>query len=167
MRKTSLFIIGLLAISFGIGFWLLQADRHPGVEKDEADVHISEDFDHLDAKVEEALRLLQSGEAPPMQAIGMIREVLEEDPNHYAALLSMGLMSLQTGQYDKAVERFEKLLTIDDENPRVLDAAADAYLGVGDTAKALEQYQKMTALDLDPEVREELRKRMTSLEKTH
>jgi outer membrane protein len=167
MHKTSLFITGIVAISLGIGFWLLQADRYPGAKKSEGDVQVSEDFDPLDSKVEEALRLLQSGDVPPMQAIGMIREVLEENPDHYAALLSMGLMSLQTGQYDKAVERFEKLLTIDDENPRVLDAAADAYLGTGDTAKALEQYQKMIVLDLDPEVRDELKKRMTSLEKTH
>ncbi|MCC5916213.1 MAG: tetratricopeptide repeat protein [Cryomorphaceae bacterium] len=162
MKKSTLIITVGIAICLIIGLLLLRANRYPVIDAQNNEEQVE---NRLDAKVEEALKLLQSGDAPPMVAIGMIKEVLEEDPNHYSALLSLGLMSLQTGQYEKAVERFEVLLQQDDHSPRVLDAAANAYLGVGDTAEALVQFRKMLSLDLDQEVRDELEKTVTSLEK--
>lgn len=165
MSKSFRYIALSLIVVLAVGYVLLRADRYPEANAVDAAQSTVDSQDPLDKKVEEALRLLQSGEAPPMTAIGMIREVLEEDPDHYAALLSLGLMSLQTNQYEKAVERFERLLIQDDETPRVLDAAGAAYLGVGDTAMALVQYRKMLNLELEQEVREGVEKTVASLEK--
>lgn len=64
----------------------------------------------------------------PMQGITMIREVLEEDPEHPLALLNLGLLSMRSGQFDKAVERFRKLTAVSPE-----DAQAHFYLGVAYT----------------------------------
>ena len=44
-----------------------------------------------------------------MQGIMMLREVLEEDPKNELALFNMGMLSIQSGQYDKAVERLVEL----------------------------------------------------------
>lgn len=167
MSSSSRIIIISLVAVLGLGAYLLRADRYPDAKTIKENHQSEEDRNPLDKKVEEALRLLQSGEAPPMTAIGMLTEVLDEDPDHYAALLSLGLMSLQTNQYEKAVQRFERLLLQDDENPRILDAAGAAYLGVEDTAMALEMYNKMLTLDIEQEVRIGVEKTVSSLEKTH
>ncbi len=52
----------------------------------------------------------------PMQGIAMLRQVLEENPNNEYALLNMGLLSIQSGQYDRAIERFEELISINPDN---------------------------------------------------
>jgi len=61
----------------------------------------------------------------PMQGIAMLREVLEENPNHIKATENLGLLSIQSRQYDKAVVRFEKLVQL---TPN--DVSAHLYLGV-------------------------------------
>lgn len=139
MKRTGVFV-GLFS-TVAIVAVLYLAPRFPST----AELKLSEKNQNpatsLDAKVARAIELLQSGEVPPMQAIGMIREVLEEDPDHYPALLSLGLMSLQTGQYDKAVLRLERLLPQDSTNPEVLKALGDAYLGMGDSTNASDTYR--------------------------
>ncbi|GAB4341860.1 MAG: hypothetical protein OHK0038_21640 [Flammeovirgaceae bacterium] len=42
----------------------------------------------------------------PMQGILKLREVLQKDPNHRLALFNLGVLSLRTNQYNKALERF-------------------------------------------------------------
>ncbi len=165
MSKSFRYILISLIAVVALGAYLLRADRYPDA-KSIKESHVKNDsVNPLDQKVEEALTLLQSGDAPPMTAIGMILSVLDEDPDHYSALLSLGLLSLQTGQYENAVMRFERLLLQEQENPRVFDAAAAAYLGVGDTIMALELYHKMLNLELEQEVREGVEETVTSLEK--
>ena len=44
----------------------------------------------LDAKVDEAVAIIQNGEGAPMQAIGMLLDVLKEDPNHEKSLTLVG-----------------------------------------------------------------------------
>jgi len=61
----------------------------------------------------------------PMQGVQMLKEILETDPNHILAIQNLGLLSLQSKQYGKAVERFEKLVKLQPN-----DASAHFYLGV-------------------------------------
>jgi cytochrome c-type biogenesis protein CcmH/NrfG len=63
--------------------------------------------------------------ANPMQGITMLRAVLEEDPVNEEALFNMGILSMQSGQYKRAVERFEKLVEHHPENIQ-----GQFYLGV-------------------------------------
>lgn len=53
----------------------------------------------------------------PMQGIMMLREVLEEDPNNELAIYNLGMLAINSGQLDKAIERFEKLKQLDLNNP--------------------------------------------------
>ena len=55
----------------------------------------------------EGARLLGSA---PMKGIGMLKQVLEADPENIQALVNLGYFSIQSGQYDKALERFNKVL---------------------------------------------------------
>lgn len=61
----------------------------------------------------------------PMAGISMLREVLAVDENNRQAILNLGLLSIQSGQFDRARERFEKLVSLDPS-----DQEAKLYLAV-------------------------------------
>jgi tetratricopeptide (TPR) repeat protein len=61
---------------------------------------------NLEVKTKMAMTYLSSGS--PMQGITMLREVLAEDPKNEFALYNMGMLSVQSGQYDRAIERLEE-----------------------------------------------------------
>lgn len=84
---------------------------------------LAKDPDNLDLQTQIGMTYVPSPN--PMKGILMLREVLEKDAQHPLALLNLGLLSMRSGQFDKAVERFEKLATV---NPN--DGQARFYLGV-------------------------------------
>ncbi len=51
-----------------------------------------------------------------MQGILTIRKILEINPDNVQATYSLGMFSIQTGQFDKALGRFEKVLQLQTEN---------------------------------------------------
>ena len=119
--------------------------------------------DDPDAMVDEALRQLRSGEVPPMQGILKIREIAEQYPGNVKANFTLGILSMQTGQYIKAVGRFETVLETQPEYADAWRMLAEAQLNVGDTINAKESFAK--ALDLvDEETGDEYRKELPELE---
>ena len=72
-----------------------------------------------------------------MQAIGMLLEVLREDPNHEKALLWLGNFSMMSGQWEKAVDRFHQLSQLHPENELYTLNKVQALMQVGDTTAAL------------------------------
>ncbi len=74
------------------------------------------------ASIETALKLLD-GENP-MQGIFMLREMVEKNPKNTDALYYLGILSIQTGQYENAIERFNQIISIDSSDKR-------AYLQLG------------------------------------
>jgi tetratricopeptide (TPR) repeat protein len=75
----------------------------------------------------------------PMQGILMLREVIAQDPNNELALYNLGQLSMQSGQFGKAAERFKQILNNhpDNEQAMFLLAASQAELGKKDEAKKL------------------------------
>lgn len=61
----------------------------------------------------------------PMSGISMLREVLIKDENNRQAILNLGLLAIQSGQFDRARTRFEKLVSLD-----AADHEAKLYLAV-------------------------------------
>lgn len=79
----------------------------------------------------------------PMVGIQLLREVLAERPDFREALLNLGLLSIKSGQFDRAVERFTELLALDST-----DWEARLYLGVslaetGKTEEAKQELEKV------------------------
>ncbi|HRW90872.1 MAG TPA: tetratricopeptide repeat protein [Flavobacteriales bacterium] len=87
---------------------LLASRTPPGKEQAAAQAP-----DPIDLRVQEAVALVNGTQ--PMQGIMMLREILQEDPDNVEAHWNLGLFSVQSGQYDKAVERFQKVLELDPE----------------------------------------------------
>lgn len=104
-----------------------------------------------EAKAKMALTYIGSG-APPMQGIRMLREVVQEDPSNEFALFNLGMLSIQSTQYDRAVDWFTKLV---DVNPNHLQG--QVFLGVAlangnDKEKARAQFEKARKMTTDPSV---------------
>ena len=52
----------------------------------------------------------------PMQGIMMLRGILDEDPQNEKALFNMGRLSMVSGQFEIAIQRFETLVKYHPDN---------------------------------------------------
>ncbi|MBC6400998.1 MAG: tetratricopeptide repeat protein [Ekhidna sp.] len=78
---------------------------------------------HLFLKNRLAMTLVASDN--PMVGINMLREIAAEDPNNRQAILNLGLLAIQSGQFERAKERFETLTSLDST-----DSESKLYLAV-------------------------------------
>jgi len=134
-------VFGLVLLAFLYFSPVVPKAETPVVEA-EAKEEISQSEPTPDEIVEQALEELRSGTTPPMQAILKIRKVAEDYPGNVKANFTLGLLSMQTAQYDKAITRF---LTVTENSPDDVDAhrlLAQAYLNSGDTTTAMNTYKK-------------------------
>lgn len=106
--------------------------------------------DNLEAKTKTAMTYLSS--ESPMTGIKMLREVIEADPGNELALFNMGMLAVQSAQYGKAVDWFEKLLAVNANHLQGNMLLGVAYMNQGDKAKARQQFEKVKKLDSDPAV---------------
>lgn len=65
------------------------------------------------AKTMEAVALVNGQD--PMRGIMMLREIAQQEPDNAEAQWHLGLFSVQSGQMDKALERFKKVRDLDAE----------------------------------------------------
>lgn len=88
----------------------------------------------LDVKAKLAMTYVTS--AAPMQGILLLRKIVEKDPKNKLAIFNLGLLSVQSGQYDKAVERFLRLLEIAPSDYRAHYYLGYCYTQLGKTSQA-------------------------------
>ena len=96
----------------------------------------------LDAIVDEAEAMMQSGQGPPMQPILLLKDVLTVDQNHERALERLGFYSMQSGQWNKAVDRYHHLTQIRPEVEMYWLNKSRSLLQMGDTTAALTTAQE-------------------------
>jgi len=85
----------------------------------------------------------------PMKGITLLREIIAEDPKNELALLNLGLLAIQSKQYDKAVSRFDTLLKV---NPNHIEAKlylAESLLNIQDIPRAKKLLTEITKLTAD------------------
>lgn len=112
---------------------------------------LAENPGNLEAKTKMAMTYLSS--ASPMQGIQMLREVIEADPRNELALFNMGMLAIQSTQYERAVGWFEKLLAVNPNHLQGNMLLGVAYMNRGEKDKARQQFEKVKTLDSDPEVK--------------
>jgi tetratricopeptide (TPR) repeat protein len=88
-----------------------------------------------------------------MKGIQSLLKVLEMNPKNVEASFNLGMFSLQTGQYEKAEQRFRNVLDTEPQNPSALFQLAIALDGKGDRPGAKEILQSLKARQLDPEMK--------------
>ncbi|PIB37160.1 hypothetical protein BFP72_17975 [Reichenbachiella sp. 5M10] len=88
----------------------------------------------------------------PMQGITVLRGILEEYPENITALYSLGLLSIQSGQYEKAIGRFEKLMTIDPTNQQAAFLLATSYFETSQYDEAGRWFENIKSTSTDPAI---------------
>jgi outer membrane protein len=110
---------------------------------------LDENPKNLEVKTKLAMTYVSSN---PMQGVTMLREVLAEDPKNESALLNMGMLSIQSGQYERAVERLEELVKINPNHAQGQLLLGIAWMNTGDKERARQQFEKVKQMDKDPAV---------------
>ena len=100
----------------------------------------------------------------PVQGVTLLREVLAANPRNEKALYNLGILSIQSNQYDKAVERFQELVKVNPENVN-----GQFYLGVslaqtGAKEEARAAFTKAKSLSSDPSLAASVDEELSKLE---
>ncbi|TAL56328.1 MAG: hypothetical protein EPN85_15085 [Bacteroidetes bacterium] len=77
----------------------------------------------------------------PMAGITLIREVVAADSANIEANLQLGLFSVTSRQFDKAIERFQRILRIDSTHIDMYVYLGDTYMTMGEKQKAIDSYE--------------------------
>lgn len=100
---------------------------------------------NLDAKTGLGVCYVESAQftgQAPMRGIGILKEVIEEDPNNTNALMNLGYFAFQSGQLDLAIERFEKVLEIDPSIHESFLYLAEIFLKQNNKELAIQNLEK-------------------------
>ena len=89
-------------------------------------------------QIQAALSNIQDADNPQSQMKGILqmRSLSEKYPENADLQWNMGLFSIQSGQYEKAVARFEKVINIDAQRLDAYMQLAISYLALQDTSAA-------------------------------
>lgn len=94
-----------------------------------------------------------SGSANPMEGIQLLLGVVKEDPKNLKANTNLGLFSMKSGQFQKAVDRFRTVIDVK-PTPEAWFYLGTSYENLGQKAEAILAYQKSKELAADPNLTE-------------
>jgi len=100
----------------------------------------------------------------PMQGILAIKQIADKDSNNLYAQMMLGLGGIQSGQYDKAAERF---LTVVKKQPGNIEAIlnlAGTYERMGNKAEAVKWYENALNYIQIPQAKKDIEERIKSLQ---
>jgi len=105
--------VALLVAGLGSLVAILLLDRKPASSVDAAiqEVQSLEGQSQALTPVDEAVALVNG--ANPMEGVMKLRELAESDPPNVDAVMWLGLFSVQSGQMEKARERFTQVLGLE------------------------------------------------------
>jgi cytochrome c-type biogenesis protein CcmH/NrfG len=91
-----------------------------------------------------------------MVGVQKLRDVVAANPDNIEAQLTLANLAIQSGQYDKAIERLETLLQKHPDEAKAMFVLAEAYRSKGDTKKAIEIFEQCKKLLKDPGLKAEI-----------
>jgi tetratricopeptide (TPR) repeat protein len=110
---------------------------------------------NLEAKTAMAAIIVQV-DMDVMKGVGMLKEVVAQDSNNVQAIFTLGMLSIQSGQFDKAEERFKKLITLQPFNPEYYFYLGEVYAKSGKTGEAIKTYETCKTLLKDEAAKKEI-----------
>lgn len=128
-RKIALLVIA----SFALIVLFLMLPKQP------ASVRTKKPMDQDSLKLAKAIQLVRSEN--PMEGISLLRELVQSDSTNLEAQFQLGLFSIESGQMDKAVARFEKILAIDPTHTGALVELGGIKMTAGQNEEALQLFK--------------------------
>lgn len=102
----------------------------------------------LDAKCGLGVAYVTEGKNP-MQGIQLLLGVVKTDPKNLNANMNLGLFSMKSGQFEKAVNRFKTVIAVK-ETPEAYFYLGTTYENLGAKQDAIIAYTKSKELAADP-----------------
>ena len=93
--------------------------------------------------------------------------VVKENPEHENAQFNLGVLSIKSGQFEKAIERFEKVLTINPKRNEAQILLGESYMKTGNKEKALENLEKAKKQATDPQLIQEVSSLISQVNSNH
>jgi len=107
-------------------------------------------IDSLSADAKTGLGItIVNGVGMPMQGIAMLLDVVKKDPKNLKANMSLGTFAIKSGQFDKAITRFNDIIAIK-PSPDAYFYLATAYENLGRNVEAIDAYAKSKKLAGNP-----------------
>jgi cytochrome c-type biogenesis protein CcmH/NrfG len=107
-----------------------------------------------DVSVDKAITLMKT--ANPMAGIQMLKQIVEKDPKNLEALYPLAFFSIQSGQIDKAIERFQQILAIDSTRTDALYYLSGIYVEQGKYEDALRYLELFKTKNKDEKLAPEI-----------
>ena len=101
----------------------------------------------------------------PMEGIAKVRQVIEKDSTNIFGQMILGHGSFISGQYDKAIDRFGKVVAIQPANLEAVLMLAEVYERKADKPNAIKWYSNALQITNNPDLKTALEKRIAELKK--
>lgn len=92
-----------------------------------------------------------NGMGMPMKGIALLMDVVKKDPKNLKANMSLGTFAIKSGQFDKAITRFNTIIAIK-PSPDAYFYLATAYESLGKNTDAIDAYLKSKKLAANPKL---------------
>lgn len=117
---------------------------------------------NIDSKIMLASCFVE-GQEDPMEGIKRLKEIEKTDSNNVKLQLTFAFFSVKSGQLDKAISRFNKVIKIDSNYIEAYLHLADAYEQNSNTVKTIEMLEKYSSKTTDVTARIEINKYIQQL----
>jgi tetratricopeptide (TPR) repeat protein len=104
------------------------------------------------------------GSEETMKGIQQLLAVVKKDSNNMKAQMILGFGGLVSGQYDKAIERLNKVVKAQPDNMEALEYLANAYAAQGNKPEAVKWLKVIRSMDNNPEFLKQVDDKIKSLE---
>lgn len=143
MFKGGLKPVIIIGVGIGLIVLFLLMPRQPWGKsaKNSAQLEMSAS----ESRLQQAIELVNGPN--PMAGITMLRDMVAQDSNNVDAHYQLGVFAVKSGQLDRAIQRFNKVITLE---PNYLGAYIDlggVYQSMNQMDVALEYYEKAAQLD--------------------
>ncbi len=105
-----------------------------------------------------------NGLGAPMEGIAMLLDVVKKDPKNLKANMSLGTFAIKSGQFDKAIVRFNDIIA-QRPSPDAYFYLATAYENLGKKQEAIAAYKNSKKLAANPTLSKFIDRRVEELSK--
>lgn len=107
---------------------------------------------------------LVTGSNNPMAGIALLREVVTAEPKNVEANKTLGLFSIRSQQFDKAIERFKTVIEVKPDAESYFYLAT-SYENIGLKNEAIAAYKKSKEIAADPTLSQYIDRQIEALSK--
>jgi len=106
------------------------------------------------------------GSAQPMDGIMLLRKVVSKDSSYIDAQVQLGMFAIQSGQTEKALERFKKILKIKPDYIQAYIYLGQIYADMGNKEQAIEMLELYMKKSNDNTINQQVEQFINELKNT-